>query len=157
VIEHLQYPSSLRFSRVVEFQKELARRIVATYERSQREPGFSPFLKSFGKTIGAEAAESDIKYLLEQLEHMRYEIRSLRGSTFHDAKYKSGTLRISPRMKQQFLYAILARLKDDYPALTEKELLDRLRADAMNSGFELSQGELDAFLLNNPVVQADSH
>jgi hypothetical protein len=146
VIEHLQYPSSLRFSQIVEFRKELVRRIAATYERSQQEPGYSPFLKSFGKTIVSGPAESDIKYLLEQLEHMRYEIRSLRGGAFHDAKYKSGTLRISSRMKQQFLYAILARLKDDYPALTDKELFDRLRTDAMNSGFELSQGELDEFM-----------
>ena len=82
VIEHISYPSSLRFSQIMEFKKELAKRITATYEKSQKEPNYSPFLKSFGKTIiPATIGKTEIpegKFILEQLETLRQDVRMLR-------------------------------------------------------------------------------
>lgn len=51
VIEHLSYPSSLRFNEIVRFKESLITKINATYEKSQTEPNFSPFLKTFGNKI----------------------------------------------------------------------------------------------------------
>jgi len=81
VIEHISYPSSLRFSEIVDFKIELAKRINATYERATSETNYSPFLKSFGKTIvPASIQQTEVpegKYIMEQLEMLRHELRSM--------------------------------------------------------------------------------
>ncbi|WP_298529638.1 RNA helicase [uncultured Christiangramia sp.] len=82
VIEHINYPSSLRFNKIVEFKEELISRINATYKKSTTHKDYSPFLKSFGKTIipakinPSEIAES--KYILEKLEILSQEMKHLR-------------------------------------------------------------------------------
>ncbi|MBR9847603.1 MAG: RNA helicase [Algicola sp.] len=82
VMEHINYPSSLRFNKIVDFKKELVKRINATYERSVTETNYSPFLKSFGKKIvpakinQSEIAES--KYILSKLDDLAKEIAHLR-------------------------------------------------------------------------------
>jgi hypothetical protein len=82
VIEHISYPSSLRFSQIVKFKEELIRRIEATYKKSQEEPNFSSFLKSFGKTITpASFLQTEIpegKYIISQIEEMRQEMHIMR-------------------------------------------------------------------------------
>lgn len=84
VIEHITYPSSLRFNDIVNFKNDLIKRINATYKKSQDEKDYSPFLKSFGKKIiPASIEQTEIpegKYILEQLNFMRQEIRSLNSS-----------------------------------------------------------------------------
>jgi hypothetical protein len=82
VMEHINYPSSLRFNKIVDFKAELIKKINATYEKSISEPNFSPFLKSFGKKIvpakihQSEIAES--KYILSKLENLTNEVMHLR-------------------------------------------------------------------------------
>lgn len=82
VIEHLNYPSSLRFNNIVDFKKELVKKINATYEKSISEKGFSPFLKSFGKTIVPAKINSieipESKYIIEKLESISHEIKLLK-------------------------------------------------------------------------------
>ncbi|AZQ44275.1 RNA helicase [Nonlabens ponticola] len=82
VIEHLNYPSSLRFNKIVEFKSELVKRINATYDKAKSEANYSPFLKSFGKTIvpakinQTEIAES--KYILSKLDNLSKELMLMR-------------------------------------------------------------------------------
>ena len=75
VIEHLTYPSSLRFSEIVKFKNELIRRINATYKKSIEDPKYSPFLKSFGtKLIPTKINETEIsenKYIINGLMDIR--------------------------------------------------------------------------------------
>lgn len=82
VIEHITYPSSLRFSQIVKFKDDLKRRINATYEKS-KEPGFSPFLKNFGRTMkSANLNETQIpafEFLVEKIEGISKEIQLLRS------------------------------------------------------------------------------
>jgi len=84
VIEHLNYPSSLRFNKIIDFKKELISKINATYKKSQSEKNFSPFLKSFGKTIvpakihQTEVPESE--YIISKLEYLTNEIQLLRNN-----------------------------------------------------------------------------
>lgn len=150
VIEHLSYPSSLRFSQIVEFKKELAKRITATYLRSVNEPNYSPFLKSFGKTIvPATLHQTEIpegKYILEQLDILRYEIRLLRRDRPEIANNNNHSYRISETMKKQLLFAILTRLKDDHPGVSEKDTYKLLREEALNSGMEFTPNELREFM-----------
>ncbi len=80
-IEHINYPSSLRFSVIVAFKKELAKKIDATYKRATETINFSPFLKSFGKTIipakieGGEITES--KFIIDQLAELKDDFRRI--------------------------------------------------------------------------------
>ncbi len=82
VIEHISYPSSLRFCQIVKFKEELISRIEATYKKSQEEPNFSSFLKSFGKIITpASFLQTEIpegKYIISQIEEMRQEMHIMR-------------------------------------------------------------------------------
>ncbi|WPY97613.1 RNA helicase [Christiangramia sp. OXR-203] len=83
VIEHINYPSSLRFNEIVKFKIELKKRINATYKKSQEESDYSPFLKSFGKKIvPASIQQTEIpegKFILEQINLMRNDLRSLKN------------------------------------------------------------------------------
>ncbi len=103
VIEHLTYPSSLRFNQIVDFKIELVRRILATYEKSQKEKNYSPFLKSFGKTIipakihQTEIAES--KYILSKLESLSNDIKQLSMGPFDHFFLKSFPKSSSERQK----------------------------------------------------------
>src|SRR5690606_35030437 len=51
VIEHLGYPSTLRYTDIAIFKESLKRKVIATYEKSEKDPSYSPFLKSFGTKI----------------------------------------------------------------------------------------------------------
>lgn len=81
VIEHINYPSSLRFGQIIKFKDELIKRINATYEKFNTETNYSPFLKSFGKKITPASIQSteisEGKYILEQLDFIRKEMQSL--------------------------------------------------------------------------------
>lgn len=82
VIEHINYPSSLRFADVVAFQEELICRIEATYARAKKGDGYSPFLKSFGKTLVAASIKpteiSESHYIIEELKSIKRELSLLK-------------------------------------------------------------------------------
>ena len=82
VIEHLQYPSSLRFHDIKEFQTTLTEHLKATYERSQTESDYSPFLKSFGRTLKASSIKpneiTEGNYILDELAKINRELLALR-------------------------------------------------------------------------------
>lgn len=90
IIEHIPYPSSLRFSSIVHFKAELIKRIKATYETSISDTNYSPFLKSFGKRIvpakidGQEISES--KYIIDSLNGLQSEFRYLRNRVLNNEK-----------------------------------------------------------------------
>lgn len=92
VIEHLNYPSSLRFNQIVEFKKELIKRINATYKKSDEDPNYSPFLKSFGKTIvPAKINKSEIpegKYILDKLDRLTKYVMNFKNDIAVDSFYK---------------------------------------------------------------------
>ncbi len=81
VIEHIPYPSSLRFAEIVKFKSELKRRIEATYRRSIESNNYSPFLKSFGTTIVPTKIEgheiSELGALLEKVDQIHNQVRLL--------------------------------------------------------------------------------
>jgi len=82
VIEHLIYPKDLRFKKIVEFQKELAKRIKITYEKSQNDTSYSTFLGNFGEfkvpTLKQEAITDVNQVILNELSNLRKEITSVK-------------------------------------------------------------------------------
>lgn len=82
VIEHLTYPRDLRFARIVEFKELLAKKVLATYRASQRDPEHSTFLKNFGTFKVAHLDEKEAsaeRVILESLTELHKEMRVLRN------------------------------------------------------------------------------
>lgn len=83
VIEHLEYPRDLRFSKIITFKEKLKNKITATYQKSKADPTYSTFLKSFGEYKIAHLQNKEVSseaYILESLEEMKAELRRLRRS-----------------------------------------------------------------------------
>jgi nucleoside 2-deoxyribosyltransferase len=82
VIEHITYPKDLRFSKIVNFKKELALRIKQTYEKSVNDPNFSTFLGNFGEfKIPSlnQTTVSDVQQLiLDEIYTLRAEFANFR-------------------------------------------------------------------------------
>ncbi|MEX3811732.1 hypothetical protein AB3X96_15950 [Paraburkholderia sp. BR13439] len=81
VIEHLTYPRDLRFARIVDFKQLLAKKVLATYQASQRDPEHSTFLKNFGTFKVAHLTEKEAsaeQVILESLAELQREVRAMR-------------------------------------------------------------------------------
>jgi len=145
VIEHVNYPSSLRFNGIIEFKKELVKKINATYQKSISEDNFSPFLKSFGKTIvpakinSTEIPES--KYILDKLEYISNEIRFLKfkerqseGTLFENTERDINSMS-KRRMIRNHVYNFIER----NPHIDDKTMLELIEPITKeiydNSGF----------------------
>lgn len=79
-IEHLEYPSDLRFSRVVEFKQKLAEKIKATHTRATSDPTYTTFLKHFGEFTVAKLDKKEVssqEFILEELRMMRNAMRRM--------------------------------------------------------------------------------
>jgi hypothetical protein len=81
VIEHLEYPRDLRFTKIIAFKEKLKNKLIATYEKSKSDPEYSTFLKSFGQYRVAHLAQKEVSsetYILESLEELKKELRMIR-------------------------------------------------------------------------------
>lgn len=157
VIEHIQYPSSLRFNQIVEFKDELIKRINATYKKSQEEKSYSPFLKSFGKKIiPATIEQTEIpegKFILDQLSIMRKELRNLAQSNDYISQSRFNTRKsfssqvYSHRNKilDQYIQEKLSNRKN---VITDSDL-EEVRKDLLMNGVDISSNELEIYLKNN--------
>ncbi len=77
-IEYIEYPSDLRFGRIVEFQSKLAAKIAATYKKAITDKDYSPFLKHFGEFTVPKISEKEVpvqEYILSELRLIREELR----------------------------------------------------------------------------------
>ena len=84
IIEHIPYPRDLRFSKVVDFKKALADKVLATHKASVADPTHSPFLKNFGKFQVAALSQTEVpsdKIVVEMLSDLQTEVRSLKRRT----------------------------------------------------------------------------
>lgn len=81
-IEHLIYPKDLRFQKIVEFKKELAKRIEITYKKSIDDPGYSTFLGNFGEfkvpTLNQTTITSVEQLILDQITSLSREIKGVK-------------------------------------------------------------------------------
>jgi hypothetical protein len=155
VIEHISYPSSLRFSQIVKFKEELIRRIQATYEKSEAESNYSPFLKSFGKTITpASINQSEIpegRYILNQIEEMRQEMRIMR---IEQKNYSNIQVRDIDRYGESGKRNILTSILNKYMnrnltndlIMQDDKLLSIIKRELVLNGIDISNIELKEFI-----------
>lgn len=73
-IEHLTYPRDLRFTKIIEFKKELETKIRKTYEAAEEDAKYSPFLKHFGDFKVAKISTKEVsseEYILDELRSLK--------------------------------------------------------------------------------------
>lgn len=81
VIEHLEYPRDLRFSKIVDFKKRLSSKLIATLEMANKDSEYSTFLKSFGQFKVSKLSEKEVtadKIIINSIEELRRDINRLR-------------------------------------------------------------------------------
>ena len=77
IIEHLEYPRDLRFTKIVTFKKALAEKVLATYKSSKSDPEYTTFLKHFATIKPKKLDEkegSPQQVLMELLTDFRRDI-----------------------------------------------------------------------------------
>lgn len=81
IIEHLDYPHDLRFTKIIDFKNKLSKCVLATYEKSKTDSEHSTFLKNFGQFQVANLSESTVPadtMILTMLSDIQSEMASLR-------------------------------------------------------------------------------
>ncbi len=89
LIEHLEYPRDLRFSKIVEFKKALSGKVRKTFEASQKDTSYTTFLKNFGEFKVAKLDERQVpsqELILEELQFIKMGMKrlSLQHSPFKE-------------------------------------------------------------------------
>ena len=79
MIEHLEYPSDLRYNKLLEFKKSLQSKLIKTYEASLQDDGYSPFLKHF-QNVQVKNIESSSIDVTEALETILEDISLIKSS-----------------------------------------------------------------------------
>lgn len=162
VIEHISYPSSLRFSQIVRFQDELVKKINATYKKSQEESNFSPFLKSFGKTIKpASIQQTEIpegKYILNQLEALRQEMHIMRVEQRNNSEIKYRNLdMLSMNDRYKIVSNFLMKNVEKYGPyeliMFDEKIITTLKKELLMNGIDVPTMELKEML--NRLVEKE--
>ncbi|WP_264289114.1 hypothetical protein [Duffyella gerundensis] len=73
-IEHLNYPSDLRYKSINDFKEKLSEKIKSTYNKSLEDPNYSTFLRSYGTFEVVDIKEVEVtesKYILSQINEIK--------------------------------------------------------------------------------------
>ncbi|KZL93801.1 hypothetical protein [Clostridium magnum] len=92
IIEYLEYPRDLRFTKIVDFKKRLNSKLVATLEESRANPEHATFLKSFGQFKVSALSEHEVtpdKAILESIEDLRNELFQITKYTMRKMPQKN--------------------------------------------------------------------
>lgn len=144
-IEHLSYPHSLRYGDIEKFKLDLARRINDTVERSKNDKDFSPFLKSFGRTIkstpipNTEVSQND--YIIETMEFISKEILELRREQKNSIQRSLGIPMVGANhgLNEIPFEVVLKYLSNNHGlimdrAISDIDLLETLRVNLAKTG-----------------------
>lgn len=83
-IEHLEYPSDLRYQSINLFKERLASKIKETYLKSVTDPEYTTFLKHFGTFKVAQLDQKEVsetEYLASEIKDIKSLLISLRATT----------------------------------------------------------------------------
>lgn len=79
-IEHLSYPRDLRYYNILNFKEQLRTKIIATAEKSQKDPNYTTFLKNFGEfeVAHVEKKEGSInEVLISRMDELAFHMNRI--------------------------------------------------------------------------------
>jgi hypothetical protein len=145
VIEHLEYPKDLRFSKIIEFKSKLIKSVLATYNKSISDSEHSTFLKNFGEFKVAQLTEKTVssdEMILTVLNEMQSDIRTL--------KRTSNTRRSIERTKKSTVEENIRAAIKNY---TNMHGIDEQDIDLSDDFFNYIENEIDAASHFNDVSE----
>lgn len=89
-IEHIDYPSDLRYQAINIFKEKLAGKIKETYTKSIQDPGYTTFLKHFGTFKVAQLDQKEVsetEYLASEIKDIKSLLISLRSKHLTPPRY----------------------------------------------------------------------
>lgn len=147
VVEHIEYPSSLRFNQIVDFKQKIKERIITTYKKSEEDPNFSPFLKSFGKTIvptsihNQEIPES--KFIISQLTQISDEIKSIRIENRMNSGYiNKAEMLMNKYPSSSLINSLIESYYKNSKKTTNEDLIDYVQTNLSSNGYQLSSDDV---------------
>lgn len=78
-IEHLEYPSDLRYQSINSFKEKLAGKIKETYQKAISDPSYTTFLKHFGTFKVAQLDQKEVsetEYLASEIKELKHMVIS---------------------------------------------------------------------------------
>ncbi|MEG3031586.1 MAG: hypothetical protein RR796_04940 [Victivallaceae bacterium] len=159
-IEHITYPSSLRFADIVDFKKDLVARIEATYNKSQEEPEYSPFLKSFGRTIKPSTITPteipENQFLSDQIAELTRLVYSMIRSNEDSIYGRFKTTPNSYRIKKDFVGNVVEDILFKNRELNEGELHRMINTELFANGIKVPDDYVSALIRKNKKMMADT-
>ena len=128
-VEHINYRKDLRFSSIEQFKKDLSLKLLATFEKS-KDANHSMYLQDFGKFVVKELdtkTVSENQYILEKLNEMQREIRSISNANVADAKREISE---NPKQIKELVKLLYNEFKND-GAISSKTGLANLISHTM--------------------------
>ena len=138
VIEHVSYPRDLRFTKILNFKETLKNKIKNTFEKSEKDPNYTTFLKHFGEYKIAELSQKEVssdRYILSAIDEIKRSIK--------DLKYRqvltNNNSKINSRIAQEIIRVKLNQFMEENKIKHEfdivesgrlEELIDYLEGDS---------------------------
>lgn len=126
-IEHLEYPSSLRYSDIVDFKKSLRLKVEKTYEASLKKD-YRSFLQYFGQFKISKIEDKEVtesQYITESLKEIKEEITKIKQTSQHARNIKFNTAEVEQVAEDDIQFTMeLLDIKPDDIEENRKMLLD---------------------------------
>nr|WP_281959206.1 hypothetical protein [Enterobacter mori] len=161
-IEHLPYPSDLRYQSIMDFKQKLQVKIRETYSRSKDDPNYTTFLKHFGTFKVAHVEEKEVsesQYITAEIKEMRKMINSL----FLNLRNSTGESAFSNPYYDTKLNKVLQSFRINIPVKSSlidlNHLAEHLRTYYFDVGSINPGANEDALIITvvNPAKNAAEH
>ncbi|EUL31966.1 hypothetical protein ACU62Z_15900 [Klebsiella aerogenes] len=145
-IEHLDYPSDLRYQSINVFKERLAGKIRETYSRSLNDPEYTTFLKHFGTFKVAQLDQKEVsetEYLASEIKDIKSLLISLRTPTTAKPRVFGSTKTYTPSEVDHYISVIKSGVAS-YTIKPEgfsisKTMVEKLIDALQKDGFEIEQ------------------
>jgi hypothetical protein len=154
-IEHLTYPTDLRYNKIIQFRNELKSKLQATYQKSKDDSNYSAFLKSFGNFVVPKLEEKTLpkdEFLLAMLQEIKSDMQFLKNPVPKEGSINLTELerKVSPLPASLFKREVVKFLSENGNSLLEiinNEENSRLLYRYMKRSFpHLDQNQLSIYL-----------
>lgn len=161
-IEHLPYPSDLRYQSIMDFKQKLQVKIRETYSRYKDDPNYTTFLKHFGTFKVAHVEEKEVsesQYITAEIKEMRKMINSL----FLNLRNSTGESAFSNPYYDTKLNKVLQSFRINIPLKSSLIDLNHLAEHLRSYYFDVGSINLganeDALIITvvNPAKNAAEH
>ncbi|MEA5427497.1 hypothetical protein [Arcicella lustrica] len=151
VIEHLNYQSSLRHYNIESFKVELKKRVIATYKKSIDNNEYSPFLKSFSRTIPltpSKLTSTELplnEYIINKIDKLSSKVSRIESSILNRTITKASSFD---------LFSSKSILNREDFLLFEDYVINKVDKELTISGWEKNEEVLNEILieLNNKSI-----